>query len=272
RRRADRTACPRDRRPRHRPRARGPPPVPHAHRRREPQDGRVPPGRPPQLSPESRASLRALPRARRATGPARGQSLRRRAADARAGPGAHVHAPSHPARRAVHGPGAGAGAAALRPHPSRPRRGLHDPGRRAERPASAEARRSRVPARGRPDPHGRPRPRAGRAGLRQKGLRGPVIDPLFLLEAAINGVLLGGVLALLALGLNLIFGVLDVVWIAYVDLVMVCMYLVYFLVMGYGWPVWLGGLAGIGLGVLLGLAVHVLIITPILSSPPVNQL
>jgi branched-chain amino acid transport system permease protein len=99
-----------------------------------------------------------------------------------------------------------------------------------------------------------------------------VIDPLFLLEAAINGVLLGGVLALLALGLNLIFGVLDVVWIAYVDLVMVCMYLVYFLVMGYGWPVWLGGLAGIGLGVLLGLAVHVLIITPILSSPPVNQL
>ncbi len=65
-----------------------------------------------------------------------------------------------------------------------------------------------------------------------------MIDPLFLLEAAINGVLLGGVLALLALGLNLIFGVLDVVWIAYVDLVMVCMYLVYFLVMGYGWPVW----------------------------------
>ena len=99
-----------------------------------------------------------------------------------------------------------------------------------------------------------------------------MIDPIFLLEAAINGVLLGGVLALLALGLNLIFGVIDVVWIAYVDLVMVCMYLVYFLVMGYGWPVWLGGLAGIGLGVLLGLAVHLLIITPILSSPPVNQL
>jgi branched-chain amino acid transport system permease protein len=99
-----------------------------------------------------------------------------------------------------------------------------------------------------------------------------VIDPLFILEAAINGVLLGGVLALLALGLNLIFGVLDIVWIAYVDLVMICMYLVYFLVMGYGWPVWLGGLAGIAFGVLLGLLVHLLIITPILGSPPVNQL
>jgi branched-chain amino acid transport system permease protein len=99
-----------------------------------------------------------------------------------------------------------------------------------------------------------------------------VIDPVFLLEAAVNGLLLGGVLALLALGLNLIFGVLDIVWIAYVDLVMLCMYLVYFLVMSYGWPVWLAGVAGLLFGVLLGIGVHLLIITPILSSPPVNQL
>jgi hypothetical protein len=33
---------------------------------------------------------------------------------------------------------------------------------------------------------------------------------IYLLEAIINGILLGGVLALLALGLNLIFGVIDV--------------------------------------------------------------
>ncbi len=99
-----------------------------------------------------------------------------------------------------------------------------------------------------------------------------MIDPVFLAEAAVNGILLGGVLALLALGLNLIFGVLDIVWIAYVDLVMLCMYVVYFLVMVYGWPVWLGGLGGLAFGVLLGIAVHLLIITPILSSPPINQL
>ena len=47
---------------------------------------------------------------------------------------------------------------------------------------------------------------------------------IYLLEAIINGILLGGVLALLALGLNLIFGVIDVVWIAYADLVMCGMY------------------------------------------------
>lgn len=99
-----------------------------------------------------------------------------------------------------------------------------------------------------------------------------MIDPLFLAEAAINGILLGGVLALLALGLNLIFGVVDIVWIAYVDLVMLCMYAVYFLVMVYGWPVWLAALAAVAAGGALGVAVHLLVIAPILTAPPVNQL
>jgi branched-chain amino acid transport system permease protein len=98
------------------------------------------------------------------------------------------------------------------------------------------------------------------------------VDPIFLLEAAINGILLGGVLALLALGLNLIFGVLDVVWIAYVDLVMLCMYAVYFVVTVWGWPFWVGALAALALGALLGVSVHVLIISPILTSAPINQL
>ena len=44
------------------------------------------------------------------------------------------------------------------------------------------------------------------------------IFDIYLLEALINGVLLGGVLALLSLGLNLIFGVIDVVWICYAEL------------------------------------------------------
>ena len=44
---------------------------------------------------------------------------------------------------------------------------------------------------------------------------------IFLLEAVLNGLLLGGLFALLSLGLNLIFGVIDVVWICYAELVMV---------------------------------------------------
>ena len=61
----------------------------------------------------------------------------------------------------------------------------------------------------------------------------PIFD-IFLLEAILNGLLFGGVLALLALGLNLIFGVIDVVWICYAELMMIGMYAVYFLYVGYG--------------------------------------
>jgi branched-chain amino acid transport system permease protein len=94
---------------------------------------------------------------------------------------------------------------------------------------------------------------------------------IYLLEAVINGLLLGGVLALLALGLNLIFGVVDVVWIAYADLVMCGMYTVYWL-HAFGWPLWAASLVAIVGVAVLGLLVHVLIIAPVLRAAPINQL
>jgi branched-chain amino acid transport system permease protein len=95
---------------------------------------------------------------------------------------------------------------------------------------------------------------------------------IFLLEAVVDGLLLGGVLALLALGLNLIFGVIDVVWICYVELVMCGMYAIYWLYAYYGVPFPLACLAGIALVAVLGLLVHWLIIEPVLSYAPINQL
>jgi branched-chain amino acid transport system permease protein len=95
---------------------------------------------------------------------------------------------------------------------------------------------------------------------------------IFLIEAVINGLLLGGVLALLALGLNLIFGVIDVVWIAYADLVMCGMYAVYWLYTELGWPLPLAFVAAIAIVAVLGLLVHLLVIAPILGSAPINQL
>jgi branched-chain amino acid transport system permease protein len=95
---------------------------------------------------------------------------------------------------------------------------------------------------------------------------------IYILEAVINGVLLGGVLALLALGLNLIFGVIDVVWIAYAELVMCGMYAVYELSAVHGWPLLLACAAAVLFVAVLGLLVHLLIIQPILGSAPINQL
>jgi branched-chain amino acid transport system permease protein len=95
---------------------------------------------------------------------------------------------------------------------------------------------------------------------------------LYLVEAIINGILLGGVLALLALGLNLIFGVIDVVWIAYADIVMCGMYVIYFLYAEYGVPLPLACLIAIASMAALGVVVHLLIIAPVLNSAPINQL
>jgi branched-chain amino acid transport system permease protein len=95
---------------------------------------------------------------------------------------------------------------------------------------------------------------------------------IYLLEAVLNGILLGGVLALLALGLNLIFGVVDVVWIAYAELVMCGMYAIYWLYAFYGWPFFAAAAAAILLIALLGMIVHFLIIEPVLGSAPINQL
>ena len=95
---------------------------------------------------------------------------------------------------------------------------------------------------------------------------------IYLVEAIINGVLLGGVLALLALGLNLIFGVIDVVWIAYSDIVMCGMYLIYWLYVGLGWPLLLASAVTITSLAVFGILVHLLIIEPILGSAPINQL
>ena len=98
------------------------------------------------------------------------------------------------------------------------------------------------------------------------------IFDIYLLEALINGILLGGVLALLALGLNLIFGVIDVVWICYVELVMMGMYGMYYLFSVYHVPFPIDAvicIAGVGV---LGVLLHVLVIQPVLSTAPINQL
>lgn len=95
---------------------------------------------------------------------------------------------------------------------------------------------------------------------------------IFLLEAVLNGVLLGGVLALLALGLNLVFGVIDVVWICYAELMMCGMYAIYWLYAFYGVPFIAAAAIAIVLVAVLGIILHYLIIEPVLGSAPINQL
>jgi branched-chain amino acid transport system permease protein len=94
---------------------------------------------------------------------------------------------------------------------------------------------------------------------------------IFFLEAVLNGILLAGLLALLALGLNLVFGVIDVVWICYAELVMVGMYGIHYSHKA-GAPFLLAAFIGILLIAAAGALLHYLVIRPVLDSAPINQL
>src|SRR5690348_14833453 len=98
------------------------------------------------------------------------------------------------------------------------------------------------------------------------------IFDIYLLEAVLNGILLGGVLALLALGLNLVFGVIDVIWICYAELIMIGMYAMFYLVVSFGVSYWFAAPLCILLVAGLGALLHLLVIEPLLSAPPINQL
>ncbi|MSO75636.1 MAG: branched-chain amino acid ABC transporter permease [Alphaproteobacteria bacterium] len=98
------------------------------------------------------------------------------------------------------------------------------------------------------------------------------IFDIYLLEALLNGILLGGVLALLGLGLNLVFGVIDVVWICYAELIMLGMYGMYYLHSVYHLPLVVAGALSIAIVGALGVVLHLVVIQPLLGTAPINQL
>jgi branched-chain amino acid transport system permease protein len=98
------------------------------------------------------------------------------------------------------------------------------------------------------------------------------IFDIYLAEALLNGILLGGVLALLGLGLNLVFGVIDVVWICYAELIMLGMYGMYYLHTVYQLPIIVAGAISIAIVGALGVVLHLVVIQPLLGTAPINQL
>ena len=92
---------------------------------------------------------------------------------------------------------------------------------------------------------------------------------VFFVETLLNGLLYGGVLALLSLGLNLIFGVIDVVWICYAELVMLGMYTIYFMHVRYGIPLIPSSVICVVMVALLGYVLHRIIIAHVLYVPAI---
>ncbi|MGQ9858932.1 MAG: branched-chain amino acid ABC transporter permease [Thermodesulfobacteriota bacterium] len=95
---------------------------------------------------------------------------------------------------------------------------------------------------------------------------------ILLLNALANGILLGGVLALLAFGLNLIFGVVKVIHMAYGQCVMLGMYIIYILRSAYDVPFVVASGVAVAAMAVWGALLHVLVIRPLLGVERLNQL
>jgi branched-chain amino acid transport system permease protein len=74
------------------------------------------------------------------------------------------------------------------------------------------------------------------------------------------------------LGLNLIFGVIDVVWICYAEIIMLGMYTIFFLHVESGMPFVFAAVAGVAATSLLGWLTHRIVISYLLDAEPINQL
>jgi branched-chain amino acid transport system permease protein len=93
-----------------------------------------------------------------------------------------------------------------------------------------------------------------------------------LLQALVNGILIGGVFAIISVGLALVFGVMDIVNFSQADFLMVGMYLAYALFVGAGVdPVLATPLVMIAV-MALGGGTQRLLIRPVLKAPMVNQI
>ena len=87
-----------------------------------------------------------------------------------------------------------------------------------------------------------------------------------LLQIIASGLLLGGIYALVSIGLNLIFGVIKIVNLAHGDFLMLSMYVTFFLFTAYKISPFVSALIIVPLFIVLGLVIYKLMIKPLLGK------
>lgn len=94
---------------------------------------------------------------------------------------------------------------------------------------------------------------------------------MHILNAVINGIFFGGSLALLAYGLNLCFGVLNIIHFFYGQTVMVGLYIVFTLTVWLHIPLIVSCLVAVAVIAALHIVVHLGVVQPLLKAPLLNQ-
>lgn len=96
--------------------------------------------------------------------------------------------------------------------------------------------------------------------------------PELLMQAVITGLLIGSIYTLISIGLSLIWGVMRIVNFAHGEFLMIGLYLVYYLVSGGGWNVYLAALVAAPALFFIGMGVFHWTIRPILGHDAMNQI
>ena len=91
------------------------------------------------------------------------------------------------------------------------------------------------------------------------------------LQSLVNGLVMGGIYSLIAVGLTLVFGVMRIINIAHGEFIMVGMYLAYFLNVALAMDPYLAILVIVPIMFLLGMAFYGLLIKPAIDKGPMNQ-
>ncbi|MDO8475855.1 MAG: branched-chain amino acid ABC transporter permease [Candidatus Rokubacteria bacterium] len=99
-----------------------------------------------------------------------------------------------------------------------------------------------------------------------------MVQTSVLLQAITQGIFLGGVFSLIAVGLTLVFGVMRILNFAHGELVSLGMYGAYLLFVAVGVDPYLGALVSIPVFLLAGAVIYRTLLQPILSAPEDMQL
>src|SRR6266545_185319 len=93
-----------------------------------------------------------------------------------------------------------------------------------------------------------------------------------LIPSAIDGVMLGFVYGLAAMGLSLIFGVMRVINLAHGPVIMLGMFVVYLLSRNLGWNPYVGLVAAIVLGLVFGIIMYLVAVHRVINAPELTTL
>ncbi|MCL1594876.1 MAG: branched-chain amino acid ABC transporter permease [Actinomycetia bacterium] len=96
-------------------------------------------------------------------------------------------------------------------------------------------------------------------------------DTVFI-QAVVSGMLIGGVYGLVAMGLSLVFGVLDIINFAHGALMTIGIYASYLLFQNYGIDPYLSLLVTVPLLFVVGMGIQRFAINPVMTAPVHNQL